>query len=149
MELVGVHLTCLLKKTQNSFEEAHHWNIQAKFYSVKVPHIAICMMIISKEYKGQKMKYQCGSLKRNSSVPLSLFFILFSLFYFLWPQWLFIFIAHLSSLGSFVFSSLGSFVLSSLGSFPHFRGNTLYITRSIEDLSHFTKVLNIKKMKLS
>src|SRR6187399_1314129 len=40
-------------------------------------------------------------------------------------------------------------ILSSLGSFPHFRGNTLYITRSIEDLSHFTKVLNIKKMKLS
>ena len=24
-------------------EEAHHWNIQAKFYSVKGPHIAICM----------------------------------------------------------------------------------------------------------
>ena len=42
MELVGVHLTCLLKKTQSSFEKAHHWNIQAKFYSVKVPHIAIC-----------------------------------------------------------------------------------------------------------
>src|SRR4051812_9267994 len=40
-------------------------------------------------------------------------------------------------------------ILSSLGYFPHFRGNTLYITRSIEDLSHFTKVLNIKKMKLS
>src|SRR6187399_2939624 len=40
-------------------------------------------------------------------------------------------------------------ILSSLGSFPHFRGNTLYIRRSIEDLSHFTKVLNIKKMKLS
>src|SRR3954462_1459347 len=37
-------------------------------------------------------------------------------------------------------------ILSSLGSFPHFRGNTLYITRSIEDLSHFKKVLNIKKM---
>src|SRR6187399_196903 len=48
-----------------------------------------------------------------------------------------------------ILSSLGSFDLSSLGSFPHFRGNTLCITRSIEDLSHFTKVLNIKKMKLS
>src|SRR3954471_8380765 len=41
-ELVGVHPTCLLKKTWSSFEEAHHWNIQAKFYSVKGPHIAIC-----------------------------------------------------------------------------------------------------------
>ena len=48
-----------------------------------------------------------------------------------------------------ILSSLGSFDLSSLGSFPHFWGNTLCITRSIEDLSHFTKVLNIKKMKLS
>ena len=35
-------------------------------------------------------------------------------------------------------------ILSSLGSFPHFRGNTLYITRSIEDLSHFTKYSNHK-----
>src|SRR3954471_17327148 len=32
-------------------------------------------------------------------------------------------------------------ILSFLGSFPHCRGNTLYITRSIGDLSHFTKVL--------
>ena len=39
-------------------------------------------------------------------------------------------------------------VLSYLGSFPHFRGNTLYII-SIEDPSHFTKVLSINKMKLS
>ena len=69
------------------------------------------------------------------------FFLLFYFFVFLWPLWLFLFISHLSS--------LGSFILSSLGSFPHFRGNTLYSTRSIEDLSHFTKVLNIKKMKLS
>src|ERR1041384_4076885 len=42
-ELAGVHPTCLLKKTYSSFEEAHHWNIQAKFYSVKDPHIVICM----------------------------------------------------------------------------------------------------------
>ena len=32
-------------------------------------------------------------------------------------------------------------VLSSFGSFPHFRGNTLYVTRSIGEISHFTKVL--------
>src|SRR3954470_16739101 len=80
--------------------------------------------------------------------PFSLFiyFSLFSLFYFLWPQWLFLFISHFPSLGSFNLSSLGSFGLSSLGYFPLFRGNTLYITRSIGDLSHYTKVLNIKKM---
>ena len=43
MELVGVHLTCLLMKTYSAFKEAHHWNIQDKFHSVKGPHIVICM----------------------------------------------------------------------------------------------------------
>ena len=43
MELVGVYPTCLLNKTYSSFEDAHHWNIHAKFYSVKDPHIVICM----------------------------------------------------------------------------------------------------------
>ena len=38
MELVGVHPTRLLMKTQSTFEEAHHWNIQPKFYSVNSPH---------------------------------------------------------------------------------------------------------------
>ena len=38
MELVGVHPTWLLMKTQSTFEEAHHWNIQPKFYSVNSPH---------------------------------------------------------------------------------------------------------------
>src|ERR1041384_2605166 len=37
-------------------------------------------------------------------------------------------------------------ILSSLGSFSHFRGNTLYITRSIEDLSHFKKYSNHKEV---
>ena len=89
------------------------------------------------------MKYECGSLKRNSSVPPSLFLFLF-LFYF-------DFFCGLN--GSFYLTLIcplwDLLILSSLGSFPHFRGNTLCITRSIEDLSHFTKVLNIKKMKLS
>src|SRR3954470_19602445 len=89
-----------------------------------------------------KMKYECGSLKRNSIVPPSLFLFYFFIFFiFLWPQWLFLFNSHLCS--------LGYFNLSSLGSFPHFMGNTLYITRSIGDLSHFTKIIHIKKMCLS
>ena len=73
------------------------------------------------------------------------FFISFSLFFF------FLFFCGLN--GSFYLTLIcplwDLLILSSLGSFPHFRGNTLCITRSIEDLSHFTKVLNIKKMKLS
>ena len=89
------------------------------------------------------MEYECGSFKRKSSVaPFSLFF---SFFYF------FLFFGGLN--GSFYLTLIcplwDLLILSSLGSFPHFRGNTLYITRSIEDLSHFTKVLSIKKMKLS
>ena len=77
--------------------------------------------------------------------PLLSFYFFFSFFSF------FIFLCGLS--GSFYLTLIcplwDLLILSSLGSFPHFRGNTLYITRSIEDLSHFTKVLNIKKMKLS
>src|SRR4051812_27974385 len=131
MELVGVHPTCLLKKTWSSFEEAHHWNIQAKFYSVKDPHIVICMYDKLYGVQRYKMEYECGSVKRNSSVPPSLFFFggLHGSFYLtlICPLW-------------------DLLILSSLGSFSHFRGNTLYITRNIEDISHFTKVLNIKKM---
>src|SRR3954471_16169461 len=99
MEVVGVHPTRLLNKTKSSFEEAHHWNIQAKFYSVKDPHIVICMYDDLYGVQIYKMKYECGSLKRNSSVPPSLFLFSFSLFF--WPQWLFLFNSHLSSLGYF------------------------------------------------
>src|SRR3954468_11244280 len=86
MELVGVHPTSLLKKTLSSFGEAHHWNIQAKFYSVKGPHIVICMYDNLYGVQRYKMKYECGSLNRNTSVPPSLFLFLFfsfSLFLFI------------------------------------------------------------------
>ena len=35
-KLVGVHPTRLLTKPR-AFEEAHHWNIQAKFYNERFP----------------------------------------------------------------------------------------------------------------
>ena len=35
------------------FEEAHHWNIQAKFYSVKVP------TVMYEWYEKLSMKYKC------------------------------------------------------------------------------------------
>src|SRR3954463_12329991 len=126
MELVGVHPTCLLKKTLISFEEANHWNIQAKFYNVKDPHIVICMYDDHYGVKGYKMKYECGSLKRNSSVPHSLFLFLFFSFFSL-----FLFFCGLH--GSFYLTLICPFwdhlIMSSLVSFPHFRGNTLYFTR--------------------
>src|SRR3954462_5248663 len=72
----------------------------------------------------------------------------FYFFIFLFFSFFFIFFGGLN--GSFYFSLIcplwDLLILSSLGSFSHFRGNTLYLTRSIGDLSHFTKVLNIKKM---
>ena len=72
----------LAQEDQSSFEEAHHWNIQAKFYSVKDPHIVICMYDDIYGVQGYKMKYECGSLKRNSSVPPSLFFIFYFFYFF-------------------------------------------------------------------
>src|SRR3954470_12257911 len=107
-------------------------------------------MIISMEHKIYKRSTSVDLAKGIVVCPLLSFHFIFLFFlFFLWPHWLFLFISHLSSWDLLICPLLGSFVLSSLGSFPHFRGNTLYITRSIEDLSHFTKVLNIKKMKLS
>src|SRR3954464_13818796 len=58
-------------------------------------------------------------------MPPSLTFFSFSLFslflFFWWPQWLFLFNSHLSSVGSF------DFVL--FGIYFSLRGNTLYFTR--------------------
>src|SRR3954465_11760235 len=68
------------------------------------------------------MKYECGSHKRNSSVPLLSFYFYFSPFsiflFFWWPPWLFLFNSHFSSLVSFKFVLFGIF--SSL------KGNTLF-----------------------
>src|SRR3954463_16765095 len=79
------------------------------------------------------MKYWCGSLKRNSSVPPSLFlFFFFSLF-------LFFFVFFGGFNGSFYLTLIcplwDLLILYSLGSFPHFRGNTLYFT-SIYEIFH-------------
>src|SRR3954464_4578595 len=81
---------------------------------------------------------KCGSLKRNSSVPPSLFLFLF------------IFLLFFCGLhGSFYLTLIcplwDLLILSSLGYFPHFRGDILDITRNIGDLSHFTKVLTSRR----
>src|SRR3954468_19148793 len=69
------------------------------------------------------MEYKCGSFKRIVVLPLSLFLFLFPFFlffiFFWWPQWLFLFKSHLSSLGSFDFVLFGIFFLT--------LGATLYI----------------------
>src|SRR3954470_20308946 len=75
-------------------------------------------------------------------MPPSLFLFLFSLFLFLflffwWPQWLFLFNSHFSSLGSF------DFVL--FGIFSSLQGQYSIFYKNIGDLSHFTKVLTKRK----
>ena len=135
MELVGVHPTCSLMKTQSLFEEAHHWNIQAKFYSVKGPHIVICMHDDLYGVQGIKDKVLVWiSQKEQQCAPSLSFFFLFLFFLFFcifwWPRWLFLFNSHLSSLVSFNFSSLGSF--------PHLRA-TSYILQEYRISSHFTR----------
>src|ERR1041385_5193909 len=77
--------------------------------------------------------------------PLLSFYLFFSFFYF----FVFFLVASMALSISLICPLWDLLILSSLGSFPYFRGNTLYSTRSIEDLSHFTKVPIIKKMKLS
>src|SRR4051794_31506202 len=100
-------------------------------------------MIISMEYKGYKMEYKCGSLKRNSSVPPSLFlfsffsFFFFFSFYFLWPPWLFLFNSHFSSLGSFDLCPLWDLFLTS--------GATLYILQKYRRSFTLYKGTHIKK----
>src|SRR3954470_3397356 len=97
-------------------------------------------MIISMEYKDIKGVLVWISQKVSSVAPFSLFiyFFLFFLFFvfFWWPQWLFLFNSHLSS--------LGSFNVSTLGSFPHLRA-TLYFTRGQRRSFTLYKVLKIIK----
>src|SRR4051812_45094694 len=68
------------------------------------------------------MKYECGSLKGIVVCPFLSFFSIF--FYFCGLH------------GSFYLTLIRPLwdllIFSSLGSFPHFRGNTLYITKVYE-----------------
>src|SRR3954467_3477456 len=86
-----------------------------------------------------KTKYERGSLKRNSSVPPSLFlFLFFYFFVFLWwPQWLFLFNSHLSSLGSFNVCPLWDLFLT--------LGATLYILQEYRRSFTLYKGTHIKK----
>src|ERR1041385_332503 len=101
------------------------------------PHIAICM---------NDNLYGVQDIRRSTSVDLSKVIVVcpFSLFYFFF-YFLYFLVASMALSISLICPLWDLLILSTLGSFPHFRGNTLYITRSIEDLSHFTRVLNHKE----
>src|ERR1041385_3251854 len=106
------------------------------------PHIAICM---------NDNLYGVQDIRWSTSVDLSKGIVVCPLLYFYFYFSLFsIFCIFCGLNGSFYLTLIcplwDLLILSTLGSFPHFRGNTLYITRSIEDLSNITKYANHKKM---
>src|SRR3954465_7659848 len=82
------------------------------------------------------------------SVDLSKVIVVFPLLYFfsfLWPHYLFLFISHFSSLGSFNLSSFGIFYLCPiLDLFLTLRA-TLYILLGYRKSHALQEVLNIKK----
>ena len=59
---MGVHPTRLLTKTYGNFEEARHWNIQAKFYNEKIPLVYESDNIGDSLYEkhGATLKHKCG-----------------------------------------------------------------------------------------
>src|ERR1044071_5642691 len=82
-------------------------------------------MVISMEYKDIKGVLVWISQKDSSVAPFSLFISFFCIY--LWPQWLFLFNSHLSSLGSFNCVHFGIF--SSL------KGNTLFY-KKVKEIFH-------------
>ena len=139
----GVHPTCLLKKTQSSFEEAHHWNIPAKFYSVRIP-TQLCMndMKISMKYKQYFGARVWIFQNEQQCCPLLSFYFFFSFF--------FLFFYFFGLNGSFylsLFFLFGIFCLSSIGIFYlcYLWGilltlrATLYILQGVQKIAHFTR----------
>src|ERR1041385_1955724 len=98
-------------------------------------------MIISMEYRDIEGVLVWISRKDSSVAPFSLFifFLLFSLFFiFWWPQWLFLFNSHLSSLGSFDFCPLWDLFLT--------LGAIFYILQEYRRSFTLYKGTHIKKM---
>ena len=94
-ELSGCASNSLAREDLGHFEEAHHWNVQAKFYNEKFPLVYESDIIRDSLYEehGATLKHKCG--KRIVTLPL-FFFILFLdglfgtffLFRLLWPLFL-------------------------------------------------------------
>ena len=86
-----IQLAC--SRRPRAFEEAHHWNIKAKFYNEKFPLIYESDNIGDyHEDHGATLKHKCG--KRIVALPLlsfSLIFLSFFIFFsgLLWPLFLF------------------------------------------------------------
>ena len=100
------------------FEEAHHWNIQAKFYNEKFPLVYESESIGGSLYEehGATLKHKCG--KRIVTLPLLSFSLIFLFFLgllflaFLFFIFLFFFVRSLIPTCGGIIVSI---ILSSLG----------------------------------
>ena len=93
-KLSGCASNLLAHEDLGHFEEAHHWNIQAKFYNEKFPLVyeSDNIRVSLYEEHGATLKHKCG--KRIVTLSLLSFSLIFlgGLFSFLWPFSLFIFL---------------------------------------------------------
>ena len=93
-KLSGCASNSLALEDLGHFEEAHHWNIQAKFYNEKFPLVYESNNIetLYHEDHGATLKHKCG--KRIVAFAPSLFFshfFCFGPFSFFWPLFFFYF----------------------------------------------------------
>ena len=99
------------------FEEAHHWNIQAKFYNEKFPLVHESDIIGDSLYEehGATLKHKCGKrIVTLSLLSFSLFFFIWAFSLFLWPLF-FLFLFFVRSLIPTCGGIIVSIILSSLG----------------------------------
>ena len=96
-KLSGCASNWLAHEDLGHFEEAHHWNIQAKFYNEKFPLVYEGDNIWDSLYEehGATLKHKCG--KRDSNIaPFFISFLYFFGPFFLWPFfflfWTFLFL---------------------------------------------------------
>ena len=102
-KLNGCASNSLAHEDLGHFEEAHHWNIQAKFYNEKFPLVYESESIGDSLYEehGATLKHKCG--KRIVTLPLLSFSLIFFLFLgllFLWPFSLLLFLTWDNALGN-------------------------------------------------
>ena len=120
-KLSGCACNLLAHEDLGKFEEAHHWNIQAKLY-IEDFHQP---MVVTKREHGAIMKHKCG--KRQQHCPFSLFLSFFIYFYFLFGPSLFY---GLFFCISCIWASLASFIIFVRSLIPTHGGIIVSITLS-------------------
>ena len=153
-KLSGCASNSLAHEDLGYFEEARHWNIQAKFYNEKNSHQYMKVTTqetLYHEDHSATLKHKCG--KRDSSIVPSLFFshFIYFLFFFLF----FLSFFSLFFLLFFLWASLASFIFvksevstrlvgesQSSSSFPHW--DNALIMKIITLLFTYNSILRTK-----